>query len=509
MVELLVSIAIIGMMASLLLGAMFQAQELARAAKTKSLIVRLNAELLSRYETYRTRRLPIDPNVGREVWGTGPSVTGILTHLGATRALQTDAEYYNASTGIGENGYPNAPYHATSGIQTAIKALAARREMIRREMPDRYQDTLLIHGDNTSAVPYGIVNVSLATPAISNPFTQSLYLTTSACEEHLLLVREYNSTYGFATADWASSSLLGGDGPAVTGLYPVMPALMMAYQRRINANLQYQFQTSGGTTDTILQRMASRNEGAECLHMLLTTANGEDDTGRALFLENEVRDTDNDGMPEFIDGWGRPITWLRWPAGFISPLQPAEDVAHPEYAPLRWDLLNSLRTTPLNRDPLDIRGVAIYLDSTGPYRTPPPADTNGSSPDEAWMAYATGTPENALTTKTESLCPWGWGFATTPLIASAGRDGEFGLVLGKLYPSTGTNSVITTPPTGVFDTAHMRKCSNPYAVHRYQKRDLTFGAAQLGAVIYGDPAGLNGGAQVHGDNIHNHALGTR
>ena len=33
------------------------------------------------------------------------------------------------------------------------------------------------------------------------------------------------------------------------------------------------------------------------------------------------RDVDGDGLPEFVDGWGRPISFIRWPAGFRSVLQ--------------------------------------------------------------------------------------------------------------------------------------------------------------------------------------------
>ena len=30
---------------------------------------------------------------------------------------------------------------------------------------------------------------------------------------------------------------------------------------------------------------------------------------------------------EFIDGWGNPIRFLRWPAGFVSDLQPLVEPA--------------------------------------------------------------------------------------------------------------------------------------------------------------------------------------
>jgi hypothetical protein len=44
----------------------------------------------------------------------------------------------------------------------------------------------------------------------------------------------------------------------------------------------------------------------------------------AHFREDEVRDTDGNGLPEFVDGWNRPIAFRRWPIGFNSPMQPID-----------------------------------------------------------------------------------------------------------------------------------------------------------------------------------------
>ncbi len=50
----------------------------------------------------------------------------------------------------------------------------------------------------------------------------------------------------------------------------------------------------------------------------LATADGE---ARTLFGENSIGDTDGDGAPEFVDGWGHPINFLRWAPGFESQIQ--------------------------------------------------------------------------------------------------------------------------------------------------------------------------------------------
>ncbi len=47
----------------------------------------------------------------------------------------------------------------------------------------------------------------------------------------------------------------------------------------------------------------------ELLYLVLTNAAPE---CRATFSDRELADTDGDGLLEFVDGWGRPIRWLRW-----------------------------------------------------------------------------------------------------------------------------------------------------------------------------------------------------
>ena len=39
------------------------------------------------------------------------------------------------------------------------------------------------------------------------------------------------------------------------------------------------------------------------------------------FTDREVQDTDGDGLPEFVDAWGQPLQFYRWPIYFNSDLQ--------------------------------------------------------------------------------------------------------------------------------------------------------------------------------------------
>ncbi len=80
--------------------------------------------------------------------------------------------------------------------------------------------------------------------------------------------------------------------------------------------------TNGGSD---AQAMASINKflnnhthvtaRSETLYALLV--NGSGPLGSLFrpdeFTSTEVRDTDNDGVPEFVDGWGNPLQFYRWP----------------------------------------------------------------------------------------------------------------------------------------------------------------------------------------------------
>ncbi len=62
------------------------------------------------------------------------------------------------------------------------------------------------------------------------------------------------------------------------------------------------------------------NQNAELLYAVVASSTFQGSSALEHFRPSEIGDTDGDGYPEFIDAWGRPIRWLRWPAGFSSPL---------------------------------------------------------------------------------------------------------------------------------------------------------------------------------------------
>lgn len=62
-------------------------------------------------------------------------------------------------------------------------------------------------------------------------------------------------------------------------------------------------------------------ESAELLYLALTRFEqyGIPPASVDDFTTAEVSDTDGDGLPEFIDGWGQPLRFYRWPTRLIKP----------------------------------------------------------------------------------------------------------------------------------------------------------------------------------------------
>jgi len=79
--------------------------------------------------------------------------------------------------------------------------------------------------------------------------------------------------------------------------------------------------------DAILTRLrlnhTHKTARAEALYALLIEGLGPLGSvfSRDEFTDRQVADTDGDGLPEFIDAWGEPLQYYRWPVHHASPIQ--------------------------------------------------------------------------------------------------------------------------------------------------------------------------------------------
>lgn len=246
--ELLVVVVILGMLAALVFGALQAGRESARIARTRATIAKLHNIIMAQYESYRTRRVPVN--------------TAGMTPPQAARITPQ---------------------------QLAEARLEMLRALMRLEMPERWTD-----------VVFDPQNPLSNNPALGRPQPNPAMVTKT----------------------------IAGTPPETVAWRVPWPTLAQRYYR----TYLRQFQQADRDFKVI-----NENAPAECLYLIVSAS----PENLAQFHENEIGDTDGDGLMEFLDGWGRPIYFLRWAPGFndsdlqpnIPPMSPA-DAAKTDHDPL-------------------------------------------------------------------------------------------------------------------------------------------------------------------------------
>jgi prepilin-type N-terminal cleavage/methylation domain-containing protein len=273
LIELLVTITIIGILAGMSLAGMSIAYGRAKQVKTKSTIAKLHSQVMQRWESYRSRRSPLDAralllNTSTPQYANAWSVISALaanlnTSYGGTAGFQLSQQPLLAS------GFPNPNYPTPA--QVAVVRLLATRELQRLEMPDSLSDII----DFTT-------NPALAPPNLAPVPLFVLPAYPQATQRYLAKVNQ------------AGAALIAAGVPSASA---------------INQLFEY--------------------DSAECLYMILS--NGGDESWLASDQVKEIGDSDGDGLPEFQDAWieplrlytaigpgNKPISFIRWPAGFFN-----------------------------------------------------------------------------------------------------------------------------------------------------------------------------------------------
>lgn len=137
------------------------------------------------------------------------------------------------------------------------------------------------------------------------------------------------------------------DNPAL--LWPAAmpkPSLFLSYRRRADAAIKARHGATASWTDST--KWTTSYQGAECLYLIIASIREGDSRGIDYFKESEIGDIDDDGMFEILDAWGRPIEFLRWPAGYASEVQPLDaSVAADSFDPFHVDTRQTYRLVPL------------------------------------------------------------------------------------------------------------------------------------------------------------------
>ncbi len=111
--------------------------------------------------------------------------------------------------------------------------------------------------------------------------------------------------------------------PVVIGLNEANSVAQQAYQMASNPTSWNRPEfPPPSITYTIRDRVssvsgwASENDNAELLFLIVQNTFLDGAGAMDLFKKTEIGDTDGDGLNEFIDAWGNPIRFIRWPAGY-------------------------------------------------------------------------------------------------------------------------------------------------------------------------------------------------
>lgn len=368
LVELMIVILIIGILASMFMLALSRATQTSKVARTRSLVQKMHNMLMARWDSYRTLRLPIAAEA----------------KTGSANPAEFDAG--NEAERFRQN--------------VARRRMFAMRELVRMEMPDRYEDLMF------------------------NPSVLVLAGTTS----------------------------------------PVRPYLWSTYRRRIAQAGAAHPVGRNMSVDAYIQMCAARFQSAECLYLILTCGIDDSSVSTEHFSPNDLGDADGDGMPEFKDSWNNPIEFIRWAPGFTSPMQPLfrydrsdprarlfhdaqpTDPDFPNMIVSHWQI--KFDTVMDENDRTRTRQKLVVIDQDDPFnplRVGPRVDT---AAEKRWTRSTRWRPGDP---------PPENGFILIPLIYSYGLDLKSGIEHGF-----DSNGIVSAPSQG--GTNGNAYLSDPYAL---------------------------------------------
>jgi prepilin-type N-terminal cleavage/methylation domain-containing protein len=266
--------------------------------------------------------------------------------------------------------------------------------------------------------------------------------------------------------------LFGDPDTVVTGL----PDTIFRAVAAPNARQQLVNEGNATPSDTDIQNRVisnwanhrSETESAALLHFALLASDsygvGAVDGDR--FTDKEVADTDGDGLPEFIDAWGNPLRFYRWPTRLIDITAPSP------FVPVLGNPADSTDTRQIVGQERELANLLFKGLSPPPLPLPNgvlPRDLLLTDPDDAVgrlyseLERLDGNDGRPLfaTEYNESKYHTPETYHT-PLIVSAGSDGVLGLrepndtdfsngIFGNLAQLAGTTVLSPTPSVDVRD----------------------------------------------------------
>ncbi len=268
LVELLIVIALIGLVSAMLAQAMSGTLRQARERRGKGELLNYGQMLQSRMNAIAFAELKNNPSsISSSAipsgLGMGPTIN--RNELTSNDRLRTD--------------------------------MLARRDFARMALPECRADLLY---------PPATLQYRVLPSSGSGVSARALKITPPPYWDQMRTVIGLRTAAEINDA-WASLKLL----PASPATSPFVDSILLF---QTNANFR-KICSERIVPDPYGREWDRKNESAECLYLILSTAPLNDKMWIDLVPARNIGDTDNDGVPEILDPWGVPVAFIRSPIG--------------------------------------------------------------------------------------------------------------------------------------------------------------------------------------------------
>jgi len=374
LVELLVVITIIGIIIAFLLNAAMDGVRRAEERATQSLITKLEGGLNERLDALMQNQPT--PNYAHGY------LAGVFPNLAAPLNVEADGlPLMLPSALLPVSGLPNPKCNTLQRAQ-----VIATFDYIKAELPDVFfVDPAFLTNPQSYNGAYPINFTGLPFPGqpfppapssfplaahyilplghmITGPRNSTGAWTTGVGDAHA----DPTTTYLVSThpeLGYTGSGINGASYSAAAALYKNLGYAPQGYDMIDNDGNglvdDWAEAISGGNSAQIIANIQAHKHNtarAEMLYAILVEGAGPLGSvfNRDDFTDKEVRDTDGDGLPEFVDAWGQPLQFFRWPLLYHSDIQRGQ--AFVATAPQTWSLVPPY-SGPLaqrEQDPIDV-----------------------------------------------------------------------------------------------------------------------------------------------------------
>jgi prepilin-type N-terminal cleavage/methylation domain-containing protein len=204
---------------------------------------------------------------------------------------------------------PSLSYEVMPNEAARVRLIMIR-DLMRMELPDKVRD---VRSANGAIVPPTLITAAVDKVIEDNGRIRLARSNTGNLSERVSLAVNWHTTGN-------------------------LPAKYMGYFRRTNPN------------------WTPQHQGAECLYLILASTYVAGTPAIDAIPSSNIADTDGDGVPEILDGWGRPLGFIRWPVGYLDGIGELQADSPDEFDPYRADfgfLVNTV-TRPFALKPLVI-----------------------------------------------------------------------------------------------------------------------------------------------------------